>query len=82
MKKLIPVLLCLAVFLSAFTALTVSAATKVDGSLEAALTLTKSEYKANEDISLTLTVKNTGSETVKNVQTEVVLPSGVSAKDG
>jgi len=82
MKKLIPVLLCLAVFLSAFTALTVSAATKADGSLEAALTLTKSEYKANEDISLTLTVKNTGSETVKNVQTEVVLPSGVSATKG
>ncbi len=82
MKKLIPVLLCLAVLLSAFTALTVSAATKADGSLEAALTLTKSEYKANEDISLTLTVKNTGSETVKNVQTEVVLPSGVSATKG
>lgn len=82
MKKFIPVLLCLVFLLSALTALTVSAATKTDGSLEASLTLSKSEYKANENLSLTLTVKNSGAEVVKNVQTEVVLPVGVSAVTG
>ncbi len=82
MKKIIPVLLCLVFVLSALTAVTVSAATKTDGSLEATLTSAKAEYKAGENVVLTLTVKNTGSETVKNVQTEVVLPNGVSVATG
>ena len=82
MKKLIPVFLCLVFIISAMTAVGVSAATKSQDGLEATLTFAKAEYKANEKIELTLTVKNTGAETVKNVQTEIVLPDGVSVDSG
>ncbi len=82
MKKIIPVLLCLVFVLSAITAITVSAASQTQDGLEATLTLSKAEYSANENIAVTLTVKNTGAETVKNVQTEIVLPNGVSVVSG
>ena len=82
MKKLIPVFLCLVFVISAMTAIGVSAATKSQDGLEATLSFAKTEYKANEKIDLTLTVKNTGSETVKNVQTEIILPNGVSVASG
>ena len=81
MKKLIPVILCLVLLLGAFT-VAVSAASKTQDGIEATLTLNKAEYAANESISVTLNVKNTASETVKNVQTEIVLPSGVSLSSG
>lgn len=82
MKKLIPVFLCLVFIISAMTAVGVSAATKSQNGLEATLTVAKAEYKANEMIDLSLTVKNIGTTTVKNVQTEIVLPDGVSVASG
>ena len=82
MKKLIPVFLCLVFIISAMTAVGVSAATKSQNGLEATLTVAKAEYKANEKIDLSLTVKNIGTTTVKNVQTEIVLPDGVSVTTG
>ena len=82
MKRFIPVFLCLVFIISAMTAVAVNAAVKSRDGLEATLSVAKAEYKANEKIDLTLTVKNTGSETVKNVQTEIVLPDGVSVDSG
>ena len=80
-KKLMPVLLSFVFVVSTFMTITVFAAEAEQNGLVATLTFDKSEYAANEDVNVTLTVKN-NSYAVKDIQTEITLPDGVTLKDG
>lgn len=82
MKKLTPLLLSLVFAVSSFMTITAFAATSNQDGLDATLSFAKTEYAANEDIATTLTVKNNNSYTVKNVQTEITLPDGITLKSG
>lgn len=79
-KRMIPVLLCFVFAASSFW--TVSAwaaateAAEQDG-LAASLTCDKTEYRANEKVGMTLTVKNNNPYAVEGVQTEIILPDGM-----
>ena len=81
-KKLMPVLLSFVFVVSTFMTITVFAAEAEQNGLVATLTFDKSEYAANEDVNVTLTVKNNNSYAVKDIQTEITLPDGVTLKDG
>ena len=77
-KKLMPVLLSFVFVVSTFMTITVFAAEAEQNGLVATLTFDKSEYAANEDVNVTLTVKNNNSYAVKDIQTEITLPDGVT----
>ena len=81
-KKLMPVLLSFVFVVSTFMTITVFAAEAEQNGLVATLTFDKPEYAANEDVNVTLTVKNNNSYAVKDIQTEITLPDGVTLKDG
>ena len=81
-KKLMPVLLSFVFVVSTFMTITVFAAEAEQNGLVATLTFDKSEYAANEDVNVMLTVKNNNSYAVKDIQTEITLPDGVTLKDG
>ena len=81
-KKLMPVLLSFVFVVSTFMKITVFAAEAEQNGLVATLTFDKSEYAANEDVNVTLTVKNNNSYAVKDIQTEITLSDGVTLKDG
>lgn len=50
--------------------------------LEATIVTDKESYKANEDIHVTVTVKNTNAFKVENVSMESLLPEALTLKDG
>ena len=81
-KKLMSMLLSLVVVVSIFMTITVFAAEAEENGLVATFTFDKTEYAANEDVNVTLTVKNNNSYAVKDIQTEITLPDGITLKDG
>ena len=81
-KKLMTVLLSFLFVVSTFMTITVFAAEEEQNGLVATLTFDKSEYAANEDVNVTLTVKNNNSYAVKDIRTEITLPDGITLKDG
>lgn len=81
-KKLFPLLLSLVFVISSVMTITAFAATKEQDGLAASLTFDKKEYDANEEIKATLTVKNNLLATVKDIETEITLPDGITLKSG
>lgn len=89
MKKTIPkiaFIILLIVFVLS-TCMTVFAATsktvtEEQNGVEATLNFNKQEYEANEKVEFTLKVKNNNSYAVKNIQTEIILPSTMKISTG
>lgn len=72
------VILCLSCFgLTAF-----ATETQTQYGLEATIVTDKENYKANEDIHVTVTVKNTNDFKVKDVSIESLLPETLKLRDG
>ncbi|MGN1383987.1 MAG: hypothetical protein ACI4XD_01690 [Clostridia bacterium] len=89
MKKTMPkiafiILLIVFVFSACMTvfAVTSKTVTEEQNGLEATLNFNKQEYEANENVEITLNVKNNNSYAVKNIQTEFVLPSTLKISTG
>ncbi|MGN1012894.1 MAG: hypothetical protein ACI4ON_03585 [Clostridia bacterium] len=89
MKKTMPkisfiILLILFVFSACMTvfATTSKSVTEKQNGLEATLNFNKQEYEANENVEITLNVKNNNSYAVKNIQTEIILPSTMKISTG
>lgn len=85
MRKITSVLLTLIVVFSVLFAcpLNVSAAnTEVQDGLEVTITTDKSEYSVNEDVQISVTVKNTNAHKVEGVSLETLLPQGLVLKSG
>ena len=75
-----------AIFLTVFmlfslTGISASAATTTQDGLEVTLTTDKTEYTKNEQITATLKVENTSSETISNVTLETAVPDGYKLAD-
>ncbi len=68
---------CMTVF-----AVTTKSVTANQNGLEATLNFNKQEYKADEKIEATLNVKNNNSYAVKNIQTELIVPSTMKLSKG
>lgn len=66
-KKLMSMLLSLVVVVSIFMTITVFADEAEENGLVATFTFDKTEYAANEDVNVTLTVKNNNSYAVKDI---------------
>ncbi len=58
-----------------------AAAASQDG-IEAVISTSSQSYKANEDIVLKLTLKNTSKKTAEDVSAEITLPSELTLKEG
>ncbi len=89
MKKTMPkiafiILLIVFVFSACMTvfATTSKSVTEKQNGLEATLNFNKQEYEANENVEVTLNVKNNNSYAVKNIQTEIILPSTMKISTG
>lgn len=84
-KKMIPVLVCFVWMISTF--MTVSAlespskVAEQDG-IAASLTCNKAEYSADEQVAVTLTVKNNNPYSVKGIETEILMPEGFEIESG
>ena len=72
--------LCLA--LVQFSSVVLAADTAKTDELEVTLSTTKDSYKNNEDIPITLTIKNSTDKTISDIQPEFLLPSGLSVVKG
>lgn len=68
---------CMTVF--ALTSLSVS---NTQNGIVATLNFNKQEYNANEEVEVTLNVKNNNSYAVKNIQTELIVPSTIKLSKG
>lgn len=68
---------CITVF--ALTSLSVS---NTQNGIEAILNFNKQEYNANENVEVTLNVKNNNSYAVKNISTELIVPSTIKLATG
>lgn len=68
---------CMVVF-----ATTSKSVTEEQNGVEATLNFNKQEYEANEKVEVTLNVKNNNSYAVKNIQTEIFLPSTMKISTG
>lgn len=84
-KRLIPIVLILVFVIAAF--MTVSALAAPSGTAEqdgivATLTCDKSEYSADEKMSVTLNVKNNNPYSVEGIETEIILPDGIKTESG
>lgn len=78
LAMVIAVTLCLSCFgITAF-----AAETQTQYGLEAMIVTDKEHYQANEEIHVTVTVKNTNDFEVKNVSIESLLPEALTLKDG
>ncbi|MGN0967178.1 MAG: hypothetical protein ACI4OP_06325, partial [Candidatus Coprovivens sp.] len=89
MKKTMPkiafiILLIVFVFFACMTvfATTSKSVTEKQNGLEATLNFNKQEYEANENVEVTLNVKNNNSYAVKNIKTEIILPSTMKISTG
>ena len=89
MKKTIPkiafiillIVFVLSTYMTVFAAISKSVTEKQNG-VEATLNINKQEYEANENVKVTLNVKNNNSYAVKNIQTEIILPSTMKISKG
>ena len=68
---------CMVVF-----ATTSKSVTEKQNGVEATLNFNKQEYEANEKVEVTFKVKNNNSYAVKNIQTEIILPSTMKISKG
>ncbi len=68
--------------LNLYFSLTVMAATAEQDGLEVSYTTDKESYQENEEITVTLTVKNTGTNAISNVQLQPETPDNYSIKEG
>lgn len=68
---------CMTVF-----AVTTKTVTESQNGIEATLNFNKQEYNANEEVEVTLNVKNNNSYAVKNIQTELIVPSTIKLATG
>ena len=68
---------CMTVF-----AVTFKSVTESQNGIEATLNFNKQEYNANENVEVTLNVKNNNSYAVKNIQTELIVPSTIKLSKG
>ena len=89
MKKTMPkiafiillIVFVLSTCMTVFAATSKSVTEKQNG-LEATLNFNKQKYEANENVEVTLNVKNNNSYAVKNIQTEIILPSIMKISKG
>lgn len=81
-KKLCAVFISVLIFISCLTVTSFAAETGTQDGLTAVIRTDKDSYSANEDIHITITVKNTNTFEVKNVSIETFLPEGLTLKDG
>lgn len=81
-KKLCAVFISVLIFISCLTVTSFAAETGTQDGLTAVIQTDKDSYSANEDIHITITVKNTNTFEVKNVSIETFLPEGLTLKDG
>lgn len=82
MKKLCAVFISILILISCLTVTSFAAETGTQDGLTAVIQTDKDSYLANEDIHITITVKNTNTFEVKNVSIETFLPEGLTLKDG
>ena len=68
---------CMVVF-----ATTSKSVTEKQNGVEATLNFNKQEYETNEKVVVTFKVKNNNSYAVKNIQTEIILPSTMKISKG
>ena len=68
---------CMVVF-----ATTSKSVTEKQNGVEATLNFNKQEYETNEKVEVTFKVKNNNSYAVKNIQTEIILPSTMKISKG
>ena len=68
---------CMVVF-----ATTSKSVTEKQNGVDATLNFNKQEYEANEKVEVTFKVKNNNSYAVKNIQTEIILPSTMKISKG
>ncbi|MGN0399265.1 MAG: LPXTG cell wall anchor domain-containing protein [Blautia sp.] len=81
-RKLFSVIAVLCLALVQFSSVVMAADTEKKDGLEVTLSTTKDSYKTNEDIPITLTIKNNTDKTISNIQPEFLLPSGLSVVKG
>ena len=81
-KKLCAVFISVLIFISCLTVTSFAAETGTQDGLTAVIQTDKDSYSANEDIHITITVKNTNTFEVKNVSIETFLPEVLTLKDG
>ncbi len=68
---------CMTVFAISFKSVTES-----QNGIEATLSFDNEEYKVDENVNVTLNVKNNNSYVVKNIQTEIIVPSTMKLTKG
>lgn len=85
MKKIAKIFLPLALVISVIFTLPFNASAasleKQDG-LEVTITTDKTEYTANQDIQVSVSIKNTNSHKAEDVSIETLLPNGLELKSG
>ena len=81
LTKRISSLLLTFLVLFSLAGISASAATTTQDGLEVTLTTDKTEYTKNEQITATLKVENTSSETISNVTLETAVPDGYKLAD-
>ena len=79
-KRIIPLLLSLVFLVS--SVMTVSAATVSQDGIEASLTTSKTSYKSDETVDVSLNLKNTGSTTVEGIEALLTVPEGMKLSNG
>lgn len=85
MKKLSTLLLALSLVLCTLFALTLNtsaASTEVQNGLEVTITTDKTDYNVNEDITVTVSVKNNNQTNAENLSIQTLLPEGLVLKSG
>lgn len=81
-RKLFALLAVLCLALVQFSSVVLAADTAKTDELKVTLSTTKDSYKNNEDIPITLTIKNSTDKTISDIQPEFLLPSGLSVVKG
>ncbi|MFI3325382.1 MAG: hypothetical protein R3Y35_04320 [Clostridia bacterium] len=82
-KRILPIMLTLIIIFSSYMSITAFAeSTNSQDGIVATLSVDKESYDLDEEIDVNLTVENTNTYDVKNVTTEIILPSGVSVTSG
>ena len=81
-RKLFALLAVLCLALVQFSSVVLAADTAKTDKLEVTLSTTKDSYKNNEDIPITLTIKNSTDRTISDIQPVFLLPSGLSVVKG
>ncbi len=85
MKKISTLLLALSLVLCTLFALTLNASaasTEVQNGLEVTITTDKTDYNVNEDITVTVSVKNNNQTNAENLSIQTLLPEGLVLKSG